>query len=107
VSRGLDMGALSQSTRAIVAREQLQRAPELPVLVGVIHALDLAIAVLRIQRPFIAGSIAIEHVCEPVPVVLAEIVRLHAVALRSAIERYREVMGPLPELHGTEDDDDF
>ena len=107
MSRGLDMGDLPGSTRAIVAREQLQRAPELPVLVGVTRALDLAIAVLRIQRPFLAGSIAIEHVSEPVPVVLAEIVRLHAVALRSAIERYCEVMGPLPELHGTEDDDDF
>jgi hypothetical protein len=92
--------------RAVTEQEQLQRAPELPVLAAVTNAVDLAIAVLRIQYPFLAGSTALEHVGEPVPIVLAEIVRLHAGALRSAIEKYRDVMAPFPDLP-RDDLDDF
>lgn len=92
--------------QAVNEQEQLQRAPELPVLAAVNNAVDIAIAVLRIQHPFLAGSTALEDLGEPVPIVLAEIVRLHAVALRSAIERYRDVMAPFPDLP-RDDLDDF
>jgi hypothetical protein len=92
--------------RAIVEQDQLQRAPALPVLAAVTSALDIAIAVLRIQHPFVGGGTRFDHLREPVPVVLAEIVRLHAVALRSAIENYREVM--TPDLDAPDNDlDDF
>jgi hypothetical protein len=106
VRSGLDTNAPSATARSRVDRQQLQRAPELPVLTAVTHAVDLAIAVLRIQHPFLGGSLALDDLREPVPLMLAEIVRLHAVALRAAIEKYRDLLAPFPDLPG-DDDSDF
>lgn len=97
-------GATCGTSRG-VDQERLQHAPEIPVLIAVTNAVDLAIAVLRIQHPSLAGGAAVEAVHDAPPVVLAEFVRLHGMALRAAIERYREVMAPFPFLPG--DDDDY
>ena len=87
-------------------QQRLQQAPEIPVLITVTNALDLAIAVLRIQHPFLAGG-PVESTHDATVVVRAEVVRLHALALRAAIEKYRDTMPPFPYLPGVDDDDIF
>lgn len=91
-------------SRAGGDQQRLQQAPEIPVLMAVTNALDLAVAVLRIQHPFLAGS-PVESTHDATLVVRAEVVRLHALALRAAIEKYRDMMPPFPYL--PDDDDDI
>jgi hypothetical protein len=94
------------TSRAGGERQRLQQAPEIPILIAVTNSLDLAVAVLRIQHPFLAGG-PLESTHDATLVVRAEVVRLHALALRAAIEKYRETMPPFPYLPGDDDDDFF
>lgn len=74
--------------------------PEIPVLAMVSNVVEFAVAALKLKHPFLAGSTALDDMGEPHHIVLAEVVRVHAVALRDAIDKYRHVTGPHPELPG-------